>query len=396
MFLSKRWSCLRANGLILALTLVSCSPAAAPSPTTPPAREPSAPAAAGPTAAPPVAAPTAPVAETKAASKNQAVSSKLAELHQQALASGQTKVTHYATFGVEADPLIDLFQRSFPGIQVERVQLRTPEMIQRLAAEAGIGRRIASVASAGATSMTTIEQGDHLLEWEGPANAADLPPVPLSQGKTRWPYSTNVFGMIVNTSLVPENKIPRTREDVLDPFWKGKGKMLVSDPRMGGTGLEYFTINYHQLGQEYLDRFKEQEPTWSREVGGTVAQQIARGEYSMYFPIGITSELLDMQAIAPVKVEWMRDGGSTAVELNVGVLKDAPATQAAKLWVSWLVSEDGQRGVVQYIQSHAALAHLPPPAGYPSIADINPQRRTDDQILRNNEYVEMFERFFFH
>ncbi len=63
--------------------------------------------------------------------------------------------------------------------------------------------------------------------------------------------------------------------------------------------------------------------------------------------------------------------------------------------MSWLVSEDGQRGVVQHIQSHAALAYLPPPAGYPSIGEINPQRRTDDQIQRNNEYVEMFERFFF-
>jgi iron(III) transport system substrate-binding protein len=349
-----------------------------------------------PTAAPAAAGPTAAASEAKpAASKNAAVSAKLAELHQQALASGQTKVIHYATFGVEGDPLIEQFQKSFPGIQVERVQLRTPEIIQRLGAEVGAGKRIANVTSAGATSMTTIEQGGHLLEWEGPANADDLPPVPLSQGKTRWAYTTNVFGMIVNTSLVPENKIPRTRQDVLDPFWRGKGKMLVSDPRIGGTGLEYFTINYHQLGQEYLERFKEQEPTWSREVGGTVSQQVARGEYAMYFPIGINSELLEMQAIAPVKVEWMRDGGSTAVELNVGVLKDAPATQAAKLWVSWLVSEEGQRAVVQHMQSHAALAYLPPPAGYPSISDIKPQRRTDDQILRNNEYVEMFERIFF-
>ncbi len=323
---SMRRSSLPVIGIILALTIAACAPLAAPPPTIAPSTAQPAATAAPPavTAAPSAAIAAEPKSSAPTSSSAAVVAAKLAEYYQKALTSGQTKVTHYATFGVEADPLIEQFQKAFPGIEVERVQLRTPEMIQRLAAEGTASRRIASVASAGATSMTTIEQAGHLLEWEGPANVADLPPVPLSAGKTRWPYSTNVFGMILNTSLVPENKIPRTRQDVLDPFWKGKGKMLVSDPRMGGTGLEYFTINYHQLGQEYLDKFKDQEPTWSREVGGTVSQQIARGEYAMYFPIGITSELLDMQAIAPVKVEWMRDGGSTAVELNVGVLKDAP------------------------------------------------------------------------
>lgn len=389
-FTLRSWSL--APGIVVTLILAACAPSAALTPTAAPAKP-----VAQPPAAPAVqrTAPAPQATAPAAAPKTAASDAQMNELYQRARASGQTKITHYATFGAEVDPMIGQFQRRFSEIQVERVQLRTPDIIQRLAAEGAAGRRIANVVSAGATSMTTVEQAGHLLEWEGPSNASELQGVPLSQGRTRWAYTTNIFGLIVNTSLVPENKIPRTRQDVLDPFWKGKGQMLVSDPRTGGTGLEYFTINYHQLGQEYLERFKAQEPTWTRDVAANVAQQVARGEYAMYFPVGVTSELLEMEKIAPVKVDWMRDGGSTAVELNVGVVKDAPNPDAAKLWVTWLVSEEGQRGVVQYIQQHAALPYLPPPAGYPSVQEINPQRRTDDQIRRNNEYVELFERTFF-
>src|SRR5688500_10859506 len=133
MSLSTGTSCRNAVGIALALIATACAPAATPAPTSQPTKPALPVATSGPTPAPAAVLPTA--APAVPSSKHAAVTAPLTQLHQQALASGQTKVTHYATFGVEADPLIEQFQRSSAGVQVERVQLRTPEIIQRLAAE---------------------------------------------------------------------------------------------------------------------------------------------------------------------------------------------------------------------------------------------------------------------
>jgi ABC-type Fe3+ transport system substrate-binding protein len=267
-------------------------------------------------------------------------------------------------------------------------------MIQRFQAEASSGRRIANVAATGATTMSTLEGQGLFAEWEGPPNAAELPEIPLTSGKARWAYAQNAHGFVVNTDQVPDNRVPKTRQDVLDPFFKGKGKLLVDDPRGGGPSIEFFTYTYDQLGQAWMDALKGQEITWTRERDGAPTQ-IARGEYAMFFPAAITVPELELQKSAPLKAGWFRDGGAMVVALNIGVVKDAPGQDVARLFVGWLTGPEGQKAIAEKLQTYPALPSAPAPAGYPSLQEINPSRRTADQIRRNNEYIELFDGMFF-
>jgi iron(III) transport system substrate-binding protein len=372
--------------IVLALT-IGCSPAAAPAPTAAPSKPTQAPPAANPTTAPVVAQPTQ--------AKPVAAANKLDEYYQRAKASGELKIVQYGGgLGPEYEPMAAAFRQKYPGTEVELVSLRGPELIQRLTAEASSGKYIANVASAGATTMLGVEQPGFLAEWEGPPNAADLPELPLTAGKTRWGYSEGVYGVVVNTSLVPADKFPKSRQDLLDPFWKGKGKLLIEDPRAGGPGIEFFTITLDELGQDYLVKLKAQEPTFVREREAAPAQ-IARGEYAMFMPVSITKELFDLEKNGPVKVGWMTDGGSTNVTTNLGVIKNAPGQDVAKLYVSFWTSPEGQAVMAEKVQVYPALRSAPAPPGWPSINDIKPQRRTSDQIRRNNEYAEQFDQLFF-
>lgn len=337
-------------------------------------------------------APAAPTAKAPAAPADPS-SAKLQDLYESAKASGVMKVTMYSA-GPEYRPIFDLFQQRYPGTEVEGVLLRGPEMIQRFQAEASAGRRIANVAGTGATTMSTLEQQGLFAEWDGPPNAAELPEIPLTNGRSRWPYAQNAHGFVINTEQVPEARFPKTREDVLDPFWKGKGKLLVDDPRGGGPSIEFFTYTYDQLGQSWMDGLKGQNPTFIRERDAAPTQ-IARGEYAMFFPAAITVQELELQRSAPVKVGWFRDGGAMVVALNVGVVKDAPGQDVAKLFVSWLVSPEGQKAIAEMLITYPALPSAPAPAGYPSLQEINPSRRSADQIRRNNEYIQLFEGLFF-
>lgn len=375
------------TGLAMASTMliVSCAPAAAPAPTAAPAK---------PTAVPASSAPDKPAEKAPAAapSKADAYAAKLDEYYQRARASGQMNIVHYGP-GPEYAPMVEAFKQRYPGVTAETVNLRGTETFQRISAETVSGKHIANVVSGGATSLYSMDQQGYFATWEGPPNAADLPPtVPASN--TRYALIISMFGFIMNTSLVPLDKMPQSRQDLLDPIWKGKGKLLFEDPRAGGPGTEFFTITYDDLKQDYLDKLKEQEPTFIRDRDAAPAQ-VARGEYNIFLPVSVTKEILDLEKAAPTKVGWLRDGGSTAVTTNIGVVNNAPGRDVAKLWVSWWVSEEGQRTLVDKVQVYGALPSAPAPAGWPAVAEVKPQQRTADQIQRNSEYGEVMDKTFF-
>jgi len=44
---------------------------------------------------------------------------------------------------------------------------------------------------------------------------------------------------------------------------------------------------------------------------------------------------------------------------------------------------------------YSVLPGYPPPAGQPPLEEVNPSKRTDDQVSRNNEYIDIFDKAFF-
>jgi ABC-type Fe3+ transport system substrate-binding protein len=374
------------------LLAAGCAPAAPPaSPTATPAAKPTEAAAPKPLATT-AAQPTMPLAPAEAKPTVATTSAKLAEYYQAAKASGELKIVHYGP-GPEYQPLVEEFRKTYPDVQVELVSLRGTETYQRLQAEAASGKRIANVVSGGQTSQTQMEKEGLFAKWEGPPNAANLPPtVPPSD--TRYSITYNVFGYVVNTNAVPADKMPQTRQDLLDPFWKGKGKILFEDPRAGGPGIDFFTVTYDQLGKDWMEKVKAQEPTFVRDRDAAPAQ-IARGEYDAFFPVNINSELFELEKSGPVKLGWFKDGGTTVGMNGIGVIKDAPGQDAAKLWASWWCSPEGQTAISQKSQIYPILPGISPPPGWPRLEDINPQRRTADQTVKSNEYSAIFDQIFF-
>jgi iron(III) transport system substrate-binding protein len=264
------------------LLLGGCAPAAPPAPTAAPAK----PAEVAPPAPPKVppttaAQPTVPIPVAQAKPTSATVSSKLDEYYQKAKAANELKIVHYGP-GPEYQPMVDAFRKTYPDVQIELLNLRGTETFQRLSAEAASGRHIGNVVSGGQTTQTSIEKQGLFAVWEGPPNAADLPAtVPPSTG-VRWAINFNVFGYIVNTNAVPADKMPKTRQELLDPFWKGKGKILFEDPRAGGPGIDFFTITHDQLGRGFLEQLKAQEPTFVRDRDAAPAQ-VARASLMASF-----------------------------------------------------------------------------------------------------------------
>jgi iron(III) transport system substrate-binding protein len=286
-----------------------------------------------------------------------------------------------------------VFQQKYAGMQVEPVTLRGPEMIQRINAEAASGQYVANVASTGLTTMSTLESTGRLVKWE-PPTAAKLPAPEGGSDGYRWMFTVSLFGIVVNTELVPADKIPTTRQQLLEPFFKGDGKLLSEDPRAAGGGQSFWVITYDELGMDFLQKIKAQGITFTRERDAA-PQQVARGEYMLFFAYGVDNSLIELEKQAPVKVVFFRDGGAHFTDITAGVVKDAPGQDAAKLWISWLTSEEGQRELVNKVQVYPALPGIPAPGGWPTFAEIKPQSRTAAQRAKTDEYVKLFEDVFF-
>jgi len=199
--------------------------------------------------------------------------------------------------------------------------------------------------------------------------------------------------MIFNTEMVPPDKVPQSPQSFLEPFYSGKGKLLMEDPRSTGASLDFFTQATDKYGQEYLDKIKNQEPTFTRDR--TLAPiQVARGEFAVYFPVSLAAEHFALQTTAPVKVEILKELPTTTTT-SIAVIKGAPDQAAALLYVSWLLSEDGQKTFAEKKEQYAALPGVAPPTGWPAFTDLKLNRRTEEQTAKNAEYTDLFDRVFF-
>lgn len=398
--MSGRLSRLAMIGTIVAM-MVGCSPAAAPSPTAVPPKPAEKAAEKAPAASPAAAAsPSAAASAVKPSQKpaagaidTAAVTAQLNEYYEKAKASGEMKVTHYGLFPAEYGPLAKVFMERFPGTSVEPVGMRGAEIIQRINAEIASGKGVANVAGTGVTTTSEMERQGMYVKWRPPT--ADFLPAPEGgSDDRRWIFTVSLFGNVVNTGMVPPDKIPTKRSDLLDPFWKGKGKLFSADPRQAGGGQSFWVLATEEFGQPFLDGIKAQEISFTREADAAPAQ-VARGEYAMYLATAVNQEILELERSAPVKMTFFRDGGAHYTDITAGVIRNAPGQDVAKLWISWLTSEEGQREQVDKVKVYPVLSNITPPGGWPTFEELKPGSRNDTHRAKQNEYLQMFENTFF-
>jgi len=137
--------------------------------------------------------------------------------------------------------------------------------------------------------------------------------------------------------------------DLLQPKWKGKIGMI--DPRLAGAGLASATFWYttQGLGKDYLVKMFGQQNVAFTPDDRQLTDWVARGQYT----IGLASQdfsALDLkQRGVPLELlpaEALKEGTYlTAAWGSVGAVNRAPHPNAAKLYIDWLLSKEGQEAV---------------------------------------------------
>lgn len=147
-------------------------------------------------------------------------------------------------------------------------------------------------------------------------------------------------GFWYNTTLAKPDEL-RSLDDFLDPKWKGK--IGLSDPRVPGSGLSVWSYLWDIKGEDYLKKLVQQDLFVTQNLR-QLAEALAKAKVALTLGIGVAQTEPFVKAGLPVKsLPEPREGTPSSNGYgSLAILKNPPHPNAAKVFVNWLLSKDGQ------------------------------------------------------
>ncbi len=253
------------------------------------------------------------------------------------------------------DRILPIFEKEF-GIKAIGVTGRGHQLLQRIITEKRARKNIADVFNAGVPVPYPL----YYRATKGlvPIRAALI--LPEVKDKSKWWMGRHIYadpgrelvfiyvGVIQAGSISYNTNLVDPKEfssfwDFLKPKWKGK--IEARDVRVPGPGSGAMRFFYHnpELGPKFIKqlfgetdiklfRSFRQGPDW-----------LAKGRYAIcFFCSGITPMIrqgLPVNEFGPT----MKEGAGIVSHFGgLGLVKDAPHPNAAKVFVNWFLSRKGQ------------------------------------------------------
>ena len=315
---------------VLSLVLAACSQPSVATPTAAPA---AAPTVAKPPATPAAAAAQAAVAQPTAVTP---LDEAYAKLYPGAKQEGKLVLYGVGTPDLY-EPIRAGFAARFPGIELQGVDQRGRDSREKIVAEQQSKNYVADVVISGTDTQAELV-GLGLTEAYQPAEIGNAIPGLVPAGGAMSPRTLTIFTLAINTNLVPPDQEPKKWQDVLAPKWKGK--LAMDDPRGSGPGGTILSGIDYVYGQDIEQKLADQQPFFATQAG-PIWTALNRGEYAIFLSGGHPDLISNRKAGAPVKqVRPVEGVGVTPI--GQSLLKNAPHPNAAKLWIEWSLSEEGQ------------------------------------------------------
>jgi ABC-type Fe3+ transport system substrate-binding protein len=252
-----------------------------------------------------------------------------------------------------------VFQKTYPKIKVTSITGAGTDLTTRITAERRAGKYLLDVYNGGGNSLFQVLYVGKMLDpikpalilpevldttkwWEGKIKYAD------KDGQYIIVYEGNVAagaGAGYNVQLVDPREY-KTYWDFLNP--KLKGKIISTDIRkVRGAGIPWQFLYYHpELGPKYLRRlFGEMDVTLTADLRQAV-DWLGSGKFSLVLPIQggqiykAKNQGLPVEQFEPFH---FKEGVNLSSAFgSLALMNRAPHPNAAKVFINWLLSREGQ------------------------------------------------------
>jgi len=284
----------------------------------------------------------------------------------------------------QAQKLNDAYRAKYPFIQPTMFRAVGERLLTKIMAEAQARRYDFDVVQSAETQAYFLKKRNLLAKYISPEVKNIQKPFFDPEGYWAAVYMMpNVIGY--NTRLLKRNEVPQSDEDLLNPKWKGRIGMDYSKP-------EWFAWKLKRMGEEkgldYMKKLGAQE--FKLYSGLTILTGLlAAGE----FPLVLNTYLHNIEDAkrkgAPV--DWIAQEPVFTKFQPIGVAAKAAHPNAARLFVDFALSEEGQKII-------ASFGRVPTRRGVPTATKVADKL---DYVIDDigagedyNRYNELFRKVF--
>ena len=299
-----------------------------------------------------------------------------------AKAKAEKEVVYYTELIVDqiVRPVAAAFERKY-GIKVIYWRGDSQAASLKLAIEHKAGRTKADVWSL-ASGISSLIEGGLIGRFATPSMAAL--PAQFRDPNGYWAATnTIVIGAAVNTDLVPAPRRPRSNDELLAPQWRGQIVWKPNDM----TGAWGFIGNVlAELGEArgiaYLRRLSAQDIAPVGASTRAILDGVIGGEHAMV--LGVSAHNTEISRKAGAPVAFLPLSSAWATLHVIGVTGGAPHPNAARLFVDFALSAEGQDIFrnAGYLPSRPGVAPLSPSIS-PELAGFKANLLAPDTVDRN-------------
>jgi iron(III) transport system substrate-binding protein len=274
-----------------------------------------------------------------------------------AAAKKEGKVAVIGPVGADRrDVLVEPFEKKY-GISVEYFADRGSGIGPRLSAERGAGQYLWDVVVTGTTTGLLTLMSSNMLDpleptlilpdvkdpkrWRG--GALEF----VDPGKRFLVMTPSQRGtLFVNPKVVKPQEI-KSYKELLNPKWLKK--IVIDDPTRAGPGQATFTffLLHPELGPNYIRALAKQQPAVLRDYTQEI-DAIAKEKYSVLIGVSdvvFEERMKDGLPLAIVDPRQIKEGSDVSPGSGgLGYFNRARNPNAARVYINWLLSKEGQEG----------------------------------------------------
>jgi iron(III) transport system substrate-binding protein len=268
-----------------------------------------------------------------------------------AAAKKEGKLVYYTSSFTEVEQeVIAEFNKIYPFVTVQMVRASGGQLITRIRTEAASNKLIADVIDHSDRGL--MQPIENLFADYAPPNAADDLPSALISPKL-WPRITSCWSIAYNTELVKNP--PKGWMDLTKPEYTG-GQIGQVIGVSGGTTWTRVMFERQVLGEDYWKKQAATNPVLDPS-GAPTSDALVRGEVAVA-PLLYNTVFPKKREGAPLEIFFAPEG-APLVAYAIGVTKAAAHPNAAKLFLNWSLSDEGQAFMIKELGNLTSLKKAP-------------------------------------
>jgi iron(III) transport system substrate-binding protein len=257
-------------------------------------------------------------------------------------AKAEGHVTWYTTLvvGQIVRPLVKRFEAKYPGITVDYIPAPGPETSLRISNEARAAQVKGDLVDGGSTYPVLAAAG--LLQPYVVNSAAHFPAAYRDPNGMWTAYALQPSTPSINTDQVPVAEIPQAFDDLLHPRWQGRMAWPDAPNVSGPPGFigNVLTFMGRDKGMVYLEKLAKQKIANVPSNQRVVLDQNIAGQYPLVLMIYNYHAGISMAEGAPI--QWLKLNPTMVSFGQMSLIKNAPHPNAAKLFMEFTMSDEGQ------------------------------------------------------